>query len=110
MKVNYNKNLIFVLPDEFDQQERLELIEDYLDSYAEHFIYTEEQDTLYDENIHRVLGQFSYYLCTANKINEYGNAMRNDKHIIRAKKKRNNHRREMSLFESLSHSTQHNHK
>lgn len=103
MKVRYNNKLVFNLPNEYDVDERLNVINQILESYTSYFTYTKDQDTRYDDNIRRVLDGFAYYLVTAKKINEGGNALNNDKEIMRKRKIDNRKKTEIHLHDSIAY-------
>lgn len=108
MKVKYNNKLVFNLPYEYSEKQRLKYVSSLLESYSKFFEFTENQDTPYDRNIHRVLNQFGYYLVTATKHNEDGKALRNDKEVMRVKKINNRRNTELPLFDSLAYSSRYN--
>lgn len=99
MKVRYNKDISFELPDSYNLEERLELINKILKDQEKLFVFSDDGETKYDHNIRRVLDWFSYYLCTHNKLNENGKQLRKDSEIIRKKRKKNIQKRELPLFD-----------
>lgn len=103
MKVRYNNKLVFNLPNEYDVDERLNVINQILESYTAYFTYTKDQDTRYDDNIRRVLDGFAYYLVTAKKTNESGNALNNDKEIMRKRKIDSRKKTEIHLHDSIAY-------
>lgn len=105
MKVRYNKKLVFNLPNEYDLDERLVLINQILNSYSAYFEYTPSNDTRYDDNIRRVLDNFAYYLVTFKKVTEDGKSLNNDKEIMRRKKIDNRKKTEIHLHDSIAYSS-----
>lgn len=105
MKVKYNNKLVFNLPNEYNVDERLNLVNQILESYTAYFTYTKDQDTRYDDNIRRVLDGFAYYLVTSKKMADNGKALNNDKEIMRKRKIDNRKRTEIHLHDSIAYSS-----
>lgn len=97
MRVKYNEHILFDLPNKYNLEERLRLIEYILDEQKDLFTYTEQHDTRYDENINRVLDQFAYYLLTSDKETPDGKKLRNDVYIMRKHKMKSRYR-ELQLY------------
>lgn len=88
MRVRYNEQIEFELPNEYDESKRLHCVKTLLKEHDDLFQYTKNQDTKHDSNIHRVLDLLAYYLITANKHNPDGSLLRNNLYIMTEYKQR----------------------
>ena len=79
MKVYYDSDLVFDLPTTYGLEERLDLINEILDTYNDKFQLAYDDGNIHDQKIYRVLDKFAYYLCTYQTKQENGKALYKDR-------------------------------
>lgn len=98
MKVYYDSDLVFDLPTTYGLEERLDLINEILDTYDDKFQLAYDDGNIHDQKIYRVLDKFAYYLCTHQTKQENGKALYKDSEVIRKGREAIIRQKEMPLF------------
>lgn len=98
MKVYYDSDLVFDLPTTYGLKERLDLINEILDTYDDKFQLAYDDGNIHDQKIYRVLDKFAYYLCTYQTKQENGKALYKDSEVIRKGREAIIRQKEMPLF------------
>lgn len=98
MKVYYDSDLVFDLPTTYGLEERLDLINEILDTYDDKFQLAYDDGNIHDQKIYRVLDKFAYYLCTYQTKQENGKALYKDSEVIRKGREAIIKQKEMPLF------------
>lgn len=98
MKVYYDSDLVFDLPTTYGLEERLDLINQILDTYDDKFQLAYDDGNIHDQKIYRVLDKFAYYLCTYQTKQENGKALYKDSEVIRKGREAIIRQKEMPLF------------
>lgn len=93
MKVQYDSNLIFDLPTNYDLDERLLLINCLLDDYSDILFLSDELDNKHDFKVSKVLDGFAFYLCT------YKTNINKDSEVIRTRRASTIKKKEIPLFD-----------
>ena len=98
MKVYYDSDLVFDLPTTYGLEERLDLINEILETYDDKFQLAYDDGNIHDQKIYRVLDKFAYYLCTYQTKQENGKALYKDSEVIRKGREAIIRQKEMPLF------------
>ena len=98
MKVYYDSDLVFDLPTTYGLEERLDLINEILDTYDDKFQLAYDDGNIHDQKIYRVFDKFAYYLCTYQTKQENGKALYKDSEVIRKGREAIIRQKEMPLF------------
>lgn len=98
MKVYYDSDLVFDLPTTYGLEERLDLINEILDTYDDKFQLAYDDGNIHDQKIYRVLDKFAYYLCTYQTKQENGKALYKDSEVIRKGREAIIRQKEIPLF------------
>lgn len=98
MKVYYDSDLVFDLPTTYGLEERLDLINEILDTCDDKFQLAYDDGNIHDQKIYRVLDKFAYYLCTYQTKQENGKALHKDSEVIRKGREAIIRQKEMPLF------------
>lgn len=98
MKVYYDSDLVFDLPTTYGLEERLDLINEILETYDDKFQLAYDDGNIHDQKIYRVLDKFAYYLCTYQTKQENGKALYKDSEVIRKGREAIIRQKEIPLF------------